>query len=115
MKKILLAGVLAFGLVQAQSYNPTVHWGDLLGFRFFPKLGEMQFDGVQIAFPKQLEGGYSLDLRKGGKLLASKVLNLSQVSGFPAFGYLEPVDRALKYSSLENMNWRFAAAAQTSV
>jgi hypothetical protein len=51
MKKIILAGVLAFGVVSAQSYNPTVHWGDLLGFRFFLKIGEIQFDGVQIAFP----------------------------------------------------------------
>jgi hypothetical protein len=119
MKKMVLAGVLALGVVSAQTYNPTVHWGDLLGFRFFPKNGQIQFDGVQIAFPKQLEGGYALELRKNGKQIASKELRLTQVSGFPAFGYLEPVDRAMDaFTILESGKYEWAirgAGADISV
>jgi hypothetical protein len=91
LKAMLLAAVAVCGLVSAQSsYRPTVQLTDLMGLRFFPKLGSFQFDGVQIAFAQP--GQYSLELRKvGGAVLHKKELRLEEVSGFPAFGWLAPV------------------------
>jgi hypothetical protein len=91
----MLAAVAVCGLVGAQSsYRPTVQLTDLMGLRFFPKLGSFQFDGVQIAFPKTGET-YSLELRQAGGAVVYKVgLNLQEVSGFAAFGWLDPAERS---------------------
>lgn len=91
LKTIMLAALALCGLVSGQSnYRTTVQLTDLMGLRFFPKLGSFQFDGVQIAFPKA--GEYNLELRKaGGAVLHKMELRLEEVSGFPAFGWLAPV------------------------
>jgi hypothetical protein len=97
---MVLAGIglcgLLCGLVSAQSsYRPTVQLTDLMNLRFFPQSGLFQFDGVQIAFPRA--GEYALELRKaGGATIYRTGLNLEEVSGFPAFGWLAPQERGSK-------------------
>ncbi|GIW26771.1 MAG: hypothetical protein KatS3mg070_0134 [Meiothermus sp.] len=88
---VLLGGAIPS---QAQTaYRPTVQLTDLLGLRFFPQSGLFQFDGLQIAFPKAGET-YSLELRRAGGAVIYKVgLDLQEVSGFPAFGWLNPQER----------------------
>lgn len=90
---VLLSLVLVQALAQT-TYRPTVQLTDLMGLRFFPKLGLFQFDGVQLAFPKAGES-YALELRQaGGAVVYKTALNLGQVSGFPAFGWLDPAERS---------------------
>ena len=105
--KIILLVVIAFCGLAAQAlaqttYRPTVQLTDLMGLRFFPKLGLFQFDGVQLAFPKAGES-YALELRQaGGATIYKTDLNLEQVSGFPAFGWLAPVERGSDNFKLTN-------------
>ncbi|MDX2006895.1 MAG: hypothetical protein SFU83_16605 [Meiothermus sp.] len=92
-KLFLVALCVLAAQVFAQTYRPTVQLTDLMGLRFFPSSGLLQFDGAQLAFPKAGES-YALELRQvGGATIYKTDLNLEGVSGFPAFGWLAPVER----------------------
>lgn len=106
---MLLTAVAVCGSVSAQSnYRPTVQLTDLMSLRFFPKLGSFQFDGVQIVFPKAGET-YSLELRQAGGAVVYKVgLDLQEVSGFPAFGWLASVERSDNFKITAGGNYELA-------
>jgi hypothetical protein len=115
MNKLLiaLASLALCGLVSAQTaYRTTVQTTDLMGLRFFPQHGGFQFDGVQIAFPKEVEGGYALELRKVGGASVYRVgLNLEGVGGFPAFGWLAPQERSDNFKITDSGKYELAVRA----